>query len=76
MPTLFDPTQLGVVRAPNRILMAPMTGIGDAVAFGRAFISNPHLPRRPAEQIPLVKANRAPWFTQGAEGYIDCPSAA
>jgi 2,4-dienoyl-CoA reductase-like NADH-dependent reductase (Old Yellow Enzyme family) len=51
-------------------------GIGDAVAFGRAFISNPDLPRRLAEQIPLVEDNRATWFTQGAEGYIDYPSAA
>jgi hypothetical protein len=25
MPTLFDPIQLGAIRAPNRILMAPMT---------------------------------------------------
>jgi 2,4-dienoyl-CoA reductase-like NADH-dependent reductase (Old Yellow Enzyme family) len=51
-------------------------GIGDAVAFGRAFISNPDLPRRLAEHIPLVEDDRATWFTQGAEGYIDYPSAA
>ncbi len=25
MPTLFDPVQLGAIRAPNRILMAPLT---------------------------------------------------
>ena len=25
MPTLFDPIELGVIRAPNRILMAPLT---------------------------------------------------
>jgi 2,4-dienoyl-CoA reductase-like NADH-dependent reductase (Old Yellow Enzyme family) len=25
MPTLFDPIQLGAIRAPNRILMAPLT---------------------------------------------------
>jgi 2,4-dienoyl-CoA reductase-like NADH-dependent reductase (Old Yellow Enzyme family) len=51
-------------------------GIGDAVAFGRAFISNPDLPRRLAEHIPLAEDDRATWFTQGAEGYIDYPSAA
>jgi 2,4-dienoyl-CoA reductase-like NADH-dependent reductase (Old Yellow Enzyme family) len=51
-------------------------GIGDAVAFGRAFISNPNLPRRLADHIPLVDDDRATWFTQGAEGYIDYPSAA
>ena len=25
MPTLFDPLQLGELRLPNRILMAPLT---------------------------------------------------
>ena len=25
MPSLFDPIQLGAIRAPNRILMAPLT---------------------------------------------------
>ena len=25
MPTLFDPIRIGAIRAPNRILMAPMT---------------------------------------------------
>jgi 2,4-dienoyl-CoA reductase-like NADH-dependent reductase (Old Yellow Enzyme family) len=25
MPNLFDPIQLGAIKAPNRILMAPMT---------------------------------------------------
>ena len=28
MTSLFDPLQLGAVRAPNRILMAPLTGPG------------------------------------------------
>lgn len=50
-------------------------GIGDAVTFGRPFISNPDLPRRFAERIPLAKDDMATWFSQGAEGYVDYPSA-
>jgi 2,4-dienoyl-CoA reductase-like NADH-dependent reductase (Old Yellow Enzyme family) len=46
-------------------------GIGDAVAFGRAFIGNPDLPLRIAKGVPLTKDDAATWFTQGAEGYID-----
>jgi 2,4-dienoyl-CoA reductase-like NADH-dependent reductase (Old Yellow Enzyme family) len=51
-------------------------GVGDAVAFGRPFISNPDLVRRLAEGIPLAKDDAATWFTQGPEGYLDYPGAA
>ena len=50
-------------------------GVGDAIAFGRAFISNPDLPRRIAEGLPIVPAEMATWFSQGAEGYLDYPTA-
>jgi len=50
-------------------------GIGDAVAFGRPFISNPDLPYRLAEGIPLAPDDASTWFTQGPEGYIDYPAA-
>jgi 2,4-dienoyl-CoA reductase-like NADH-dependent reductase (Old Yellow Enzyme family) len=50
-------------------------GIGDAVAFGRPFISNPDLVHRLAEGIPLAKDDATTWFTQGPEGYLDYPSA-
>lgn len=46
-------------------------GIGDAVAFGRPFISNPDLPHRLREGRPLAPDNADTWFTQGEEGYID-----
>jgi 2,4-dienoyl-CoA reductase-like NADH-dependent reductase (Old Yellow Enzyme family) len=46
-------------------------GIGDAVAFGRAFISNPDLPHRIAFDLPLTPDDRDTWFTQGPEGYMD-----
>ncbi|WP_312886432.1 hypothetical protein [Rhizobium laguerreae] len=50
-------------------------GVGDAVAFGRPFISNPDLPYRLAEGIPLSPDDSATWFTQGPEGYVDYPAA-
>ncbi|MGK6324758.1 alkene reductase [Sphingomonas sp. DT-51] len=51
-------------------------GIGDTVAFGRPFISNPDLPRRIAEGIPLSADDPDTWFTQGESGYNDYPAAA
>ncbi len=47
----------------------------DAVAFGRAFISNPDLVRRLREGLPLAKANSATFYGGGAEGYTDYPPA-
>lgn len=49
-------------------------GIGDAIAFGRPFISNPDLPRRFAERLALADDEAATWFTQGPQGYSDYPS--
>jgi 2,4-dienoyl-CoA reductase-like NADH-dependent reductase (Old Yellow Enzyme family) len=51
------------------------SGVADAIAFGRPFISNPDLPRRLAENLPLAKDDMATWYSQGPEGYIDYPSA-
>jgi 2,4-dienoyl-CoA reductase-like NADH-dependent reductase (Old Yellow Enzyme family) len=51
------------------------TGIGDAVTFGRPFISNPDLPYRMANGLPLAPDDRDTWFTQDAKGYIDYPEA-
>ncbi|KAJ5246308.1 12-oxophytodienoate reductase [Penicillium chermesinum] len=49
---------------------------GDAVAFGRYFISNPDLPRRLKEGLPLTPYDRSTFY--GAEppqkGYTDYPS--
>jgi N-ethylmaleimide reductase len=50
-------------------------GIGDAVAFGRPFISNPDLPYRFQNDIPLAADDADTWFTQGKEGYVDYPAA-
>jgi N-ethylmaleimide reductase len=51
-------------------------GIGDAVSFGRPFISNPDFPRRLAEGLPFMPDDQATWFAQGPEGYVDYPAIA
>jgi 2,4-dienoyl-CoA reductase-like NADH-dependent reductase (Old Yellow Enzyme family) len=43
------------------------------LAFGRIFIANPDLPHRLQENFPLNLFNRAIFYTQGAEGYINYP---
>ncbi|EPS98163.1 hypothetical protein FOMPIDRAFT_1165690 [Fomitopsis schrenkii] len=48
---------------------------GDLVAFGRYFIAHPDLPLRLAKNLPLEKGNRALYYVQGPEGYIDYPFA-
>ena len=50
--------------------------IGDAIAFGRPFISNPDLPQRLAEGVPLAPNDMATWFTQDDIGYSDYPEIA
>lgn len=50
-------------------------GVGDAVSFGRAFISNPDFPRRVARGSSLSSSDPATWFTQGAEGYTSYQAA-
>lgn len=49
------------------------SGLADAIAFGRPFIANPQLPAALQRGLPLRPEDRATWFTQGAEGYIDYP---
>ena len=52
------------------------SGVADAIAFGRTFISNPDLPRRLAEGLPLEQDDMKTWYSQGPEGYTDYPFAA
>ena len=49
-------------------------GDADLVAFGRHFISNPDLPRRVAEKLPLSPYDRSTFYTFDAKGYVDYPS--
>lgn len=49
-------------------------GTADAVAFGRHFISNPDLPRRIKEGLPLTDYDRDTFYTFDAKGYTDYPA--
>ena len=51
------------------------SGAADAIAFGRPFISNPDLPRRLREGLPLNPDVAAAWYSRGPEGYTDYPFA-
>jgi len=46
-------------------------GNTDAVAFGRHFISNPDLPLRIREHLPLADYDRNTFYTFDAKGYVD-----
>ncbi len=49
-------------------------GEADAVAYGKAFIANPDLPRRFAEGAPLNAWNANTFYVGGPEGYTDYPA--
>lgn len=49
-------------------------GAADAVAFGRAFIANPDLPKRLALNAPLNAVNFKTVYKPDAEGYTDYPA--
>ena len=49
-------------------------GVADAVAFGRAYISNPDLVERLRDGVPFAGYDRATFYGGGAEGYTDYPS--
>jgi len=61
---------------PNTAEYAVSTGILDAVAFGRYFVSNPDLPRRMADQLELASYDRSTFYTFDKVGYTDYPSHA
>jgi N-ethylmaleimide reductase len=48
-------------------------GHADAIAFGRIFISNPDLPRRLNQGLPLTPYNRATFYGGEEKGYTDYP---
>ena len=51
-------------------------GDADAVAFGRHFISNPDLPERIRQGLPLSRYDRDTFYTFDARGYTDYPAYA
>lgn len=52
------------------------SGLADAISFGRPFISNPDLPRRLKDRLPLAPDNYKTWYSPGPAGYTDYPVAA
>lgn len=66
-----------VVGGYDRARAQAVLGAGEAdlIAFGRNYISNPDLAERLKHDIPLTPPNRATFYTQGPEGYIDYPAA-
>ncbi|WDZ93472.1 alkene reductase [Nocardiopsis sp. HUAS JQ3] len=58
----------------ERAMAAVGEGNADAVAFGRAFIANPDLPRRLEVGAELNEAERATFYGGDGHGYTDYPS--
>lgn len=48
-------------------------GLGDFIAFGRPFISNPDLVERLESAAPLNDPNPMTFYVPGPEGYVDYP---
>ncbi|MFJ4156282.1 alkene reductase [Pseudomonas sp. NPDC089752] len=48
-------------------------GLGDLIAFGRPFISNPDLVERMRNDWPLAAGDRNTFYGGGVEGYTDYP---
>jgi len=46
----------------------------DLVAFGRYFVSNPDLPLRIKQGLPLSDYDRNTFYTFDARGYVDYPT--
>ncbi len=59
---------------PKTAEAALASGSVDAVAFGRHFVSNPDLPQRIREHLPLADYDRTTFYTFGAHGYTDYPA--
>ena len=51
------------------------SGLADAISFGRPYISNPDLVARLAHNTELATDNFRTWYSPGAVGYTDYPTA-
>jgi len=58
---------------PDAAAEAIGQGHADAIAFGRYFISNPDLPRRIREGLPLAAYDKNTFYTFDPKGYTDYP---
>jgi len=53
---------------------AVASGKADMIAFGKAFLANPDLPRRLRENAPLNKPDQNTFYAGDEHGYTDYPS--
>jgi 2,4-dienoyl-CoA reductase-like NADH-dependent reductase (Old Yellow Enzyme family) len=60
----------------DRAEAALAAGEADAISFGRPFIANPNLPERLDAKAELAEEDKALWYSQGEQGYIDYPATA
>ncbi|MFY7959721.1 MAG: alkene reductase [Elsteraceae bacterium] len=51
------------------------SGPADAIAYGRTFLANPDLPHRIKHKLALNPDRMDSWYSGGAEGYTDYPTA-
>ena len=49
-------------------------GYADLIAFGRAFLANPDLPRRLREGLPINVPDEDTFYQGGKTGYVDYPT--
>jgi 2,4-dienoyl-CoA reductase-like NADH-dependent reductase (Old Yellow Enzyme family) len=48
-------------------------GEADLICYGRHYLANPDLPQRFLLNAPLNKYDRATFYSQASEGYLDYP---
>lgn len=72
---LFDGPIIGNCGyTPETAARAVQDGLADMISFGRPFISNPDLPHRIKNNIPLrLSDDPSFWYTAGSRGYTDYP---
>lgn len=59
-----------IYSAGNYTSLTCSPGRVDLIALGRYFTSNPDLPARFFNDIPLTKYDRRSFYTRGEEGYL------
>jgi 2,4-dienoyl-CoA reductase-like NADH-dependent reductase (Old Yellow Enzyme family) len=70
------PSLIGSLSAASTPVMVIAAGEADAVAFGKAFIANPDLVRRPRDEAPLNRWDSATFYEGKDKGYTDYPPLA
>jgi N-ethylmaleimide reductase len=59
--------------SPETAEVSVSSGVADLIAFGRHFTSNPDLPFRIRNDIPLTKYDRTTFYAFDHKGYTDFP---